>query len=281
MDDARSLGALRGRVLAAALARRGGQTATATFVDPYAAATVRLDERLRGLTPAQWRTRAVGDWSVRDIVAHLGALDRLVHAQLTGAPPSVGAGDAVSRRTAEAIAAERGRTPGQTRAGWRAGADRLVSVAATPGLAGEVRLGPMVLSVHGALLQRAFETWMHSEDVAAALGQPAATPPPGHVWQLANEAVEALPVLLGRAGRAAPGRSLRLVLTGPGGGDWLVPLEPGAEVGVPDTEVTLDVLEFCFVVADRRRPRDMPVGVSGDDRLAGDLLAAASGFAGP
>lgn len=271
----------RARILAGARARRAPGTASATFVDPYAGAVDALDRRLRHLSAEQWRTRVIYDWSVHDVLAHLTATDDHVYDQLTAGADGV-TGDVLAR-TAAAIDRERRRSPEQTRASWRSRADALLA-AATAARHGapvcEVRLGGSTFSVQQALLQRAFETWIHSEDVCAAVGEPPLTPPPAQLWQLANQAVELLPAILAGSGRGA-GRSLRIVLTGAGGGEWLIALEPGAQPGLPDTEMTVDVLDFCRRVGDRQRVEDVPVRVFGDEHLVHDLLRAASALAGP
>ncbi len=272
----------RARILAGARARRAPGTASATFVDPYAGAVDALDRLVRRLSAERWRTRVIYDWSVHDVLAHLSATDEHIYDQLTAGGDEFAGG--VLARTDAAIARERRRSPEQTRARWRSRADALLTAATAARQdlpVRDVRLGGATFSVQQALLQRAFETWIHSEDVRAAVGEPALPPPPDQLWQLANQAVELLPNLLAGSGRAGAGRTLRVVLTGAGGGEWLIALEPGADPGLPDTEMTVDVLDFCRRVGDRQRVEDVPVHVFGDEHLVHDLLGAASALAGP
>jgi len=72
-----------------------------------------------------------------------------------------------------------------------------------------------------------------------------------------------------------------VVLTGAGGGEWTIPLHPGETPGEPDVTLTADVVEFCFLAADRRQPGDLEVAVEPPDArpLADDLLAVAAAFA--
>jgi hypothetical protein len=71
---------------------------------------------------------------------------------------------------------------------------------------------------------------------------------------------------------------LRLVLTGPGGGTWTLPLG-GAERDVT-VEMTLDVVEFCLLMADRVEPRSVDVMIRGEVELGYDLLDAGPALAG-
>jgi len=72
--------------------------------------------------------------------------------------------------------------------------------------------------------------------------------------------------------------SLRLVLTGPGGGTWQVRLGPDggepAEVGV-----VTDAVGFCRLVANRVDASSLDVDTSGDASRVGDVLAAAAALA--
>ena len=80
-------------------------------------------------------------------------------------------------------------------------------------------------------------------------------------------------------GRSRPGKTARLVLTGEGGGDWLIPMGGGTAGATPDVTLTADVVDWCLLVGERIRPDELDCGVGGDAALAEDLLAAASAFA--
>jgi hypothetical protein len=85
------------------------------------------------------------------------------------------------------------------------------------------------------------------------------------------------------SGREHGDKTARLVLTGPGGGDWLVPMgaegDPDAIALEPDVIVTADVVDWCRLVGDRVTPDALPVLIEGDDALGRDLLAAAPALA--
>jgi hypothetical protein len=92
-----------------------------------------------------------------------------------------------------------------------------------------------------------------------------------------------LPLALAVSEREHDGKVARLVLTGPGGGDWLVPMgggtDPSGSAIQPDVTVTADVVEWCRLVGDRVTPEAVRVQVDGDQLLGRDLVAAAPALA--
>jgi uncharacterized protein (TIGR03083 family) len=276
---------LRGAVLTAAVARRpaAGEAATtgyATWVD-------RFDALLGSLTPAQWRQRVIHDWTVQDLVAHLAATDELLVTQLAAADTAMASdpaeldGALPARRTAAAIGEHRGRAPQRTRAAWRAQADRLLhEVVADPAtLDRPVRLADPRLPrqpLRTALVQRLFETWIHTDDLRAALGDPPAPPDARHAALIVAFGVRLLPAALRLAGADRPPRIARLVLAGPAGGDWTIPPAPTGPGRPPDATVTMEAVEFCYLLGNRRDPDSVPHTVEGDPALAATLLRAAA-----
>jgi uncharacterized protein (TIGR03083 family) len=276
---------LRDAVLAAATASRPapGEEAGAG----YAAWVERFDTLLERLTPAQWRERVIHDLTAQDLVAHLIATDELLADQLapgdagTAEDPAELDGGLPARRSAAAIAQHRGRTPERTRAAWRAQADRLLGAARSgaPGaLDRPVRLTDPRLPrqpLRTALVQRLFETWIHADDVRALLGRPPAPPSERQVAMIAAFGARLLPSALRLAGADRPPRSARLVLIGPGGGDWIIsPAAQDAPARPPDATVTMDAVEFCYLLGNRRDPDSVPHRVEGDPAVAATLLRA-------
>jgi uncharacterized protein (TIGR03083 family) len=276
---------LHGAILAAAVARRpaAGEEASigyATWVD-------RFDTLLESLTPAQWRERVVHDWTVQDIVAHLTATDELLVAQLDSADDETFEdlaeldGGLPARRTAATIAEHRGRPPGRTRAAWRVQADRLLHDVDEPGtLDRQVRLADPRLPrqpLRTAIVQRLFETWIHTDDIRTVLGGPPAPPDERHVALIVAFGVHLLPAALRLGGADRPPRSARLVLVGPAGGDWVIsPAVQRAPARPPDATVTMDAVEFCYLLGNRRDPDSVPHRVEGDQAVAATLLRAAT-----
>jgi uncharacterized protein (TIGR03083 family) len=129
------------------------------------------------------------------------------------------------------------------------------------------------------LLVRSFEAWIHSDDLRRAAGLPTAPPEPRHLSLMSDLAGRILPLALAVAGRVHDGKTARLVLTGDGGGDWLVAMGADDVKSVPDVTVTADVVEWCLLVGDRIDPSLMHYEVEGDPALGRDLVASASALA--
>jgi uncharacterized protein (TIGR03083 family) len=275
---------LRDAVLAAAVAGRpaaGDEASTG-----YGAWVERFDTLLGRLTPAQWRRRVVHDWSVQDLVAHLIATDELLVAQLgaeTSQDPAELDGALPARRSAASIGEHRGRPPERTRAAWRSQADLLLRDvgSTTPGaLDRQVRLSDPRLPqqpLRTALVQRLFETWIHTDDIRALLGGPPIPPGERQVALIVGFGVRLLPAALRLGGADRPPRSARLVLVGPGGGDWTIsPAVQEAPTRPPDATVTMDAVEFCYLLGNRRDPDSVPHRVEGAPAVAATLLRAAT-----
>jgi hypothetical protein len=96
---------------------------------------------------------------------------------------------------------------------------------------------------------------------------------------MADLSVTTMPASLEVAERAHRGKTARVVLTGDGGGDWLIPLGFSEMGATPDVVVTADVVAWCRVVSERLEPEALPRRVEGDPALAEDLAAASSAFA--
>lgn len=125
------------------------------------------------------------------------------------------------------------------------------------------------------LLVRSFEAWIHTDDLRRASGLPATSPDPRHLSLMSDLAGRILPLALAVAGRAHDGKTARLVLTGEGGGDWLVAMGTDEANDVPDVTVTADVVEWCLLVGDRIDPAVMRYEADGDLALGRDLVASA------
>jgi uncharacterized protein (TIGR03084 family) len=275
----RGPGDLRERILGAALGRRAPAPPVPGFAAPYAAQTSVLDVLLAELTDRDWATNVIYDWNVQDVVAHLSATDRLLTDQLARHPEErPGVGDLVDASTAAAIERERGRRPEETRATWKRQTRALCA-----GLNGAeaadkvwIRQG---MRLDNAVVARAFETWVHTVDIAGAVGRSLPDPLPEHLHAIAGLGVRALPAAFSSRGLRSKGLA-RIVLDGPGGGDWLVTLG-GDGASAPVVTLRMDALEFCMLAADRRDPSTIDVSITGDRDVGRHLLESAPAFAGP
>jgi hypothetical protein len=79
-----------------------------------------------------------------------------------------------------------------------------------------------------ALAAGAFENWIHRDDLRRVRGQASAPPAAAEIHVMASLSMRTLPDALASIGRAHPGRTGSIVLTGAGGGRWLISLGPGS-----------------------------------------------------
>ncbi|MFF2353028.1 zf-HC2 domain-containing protein [Kitasatospora sp. NPDC058115] len=212
-------------------------------------------------------------------------------------PPQAGRPWArIADRTARLTAEQAGQPPQRVRARWRRHCHELVrSAALAPQGNTPVDFGFVTVPLRDAFVDRAFECYVHGEDVARAVAYPYAPPAPQHLRQMIDLAVRMLPLALAGQRAARPelagapagapgpadgrtaGRRIRLVIDGPASGEWLIPLD-GPDAGPPGGEpvaaMVLDGLEFCQLAAAHRDPDRLPVGEHGDRAAIREVLHA-------
>lgn len=274
---------LHDAVLEAARARRATSFGRSAPDDPFLAAylteTGRLDALLDTVGDDVLDVPTFNGLTVRELVIHLAAMESAVTSTI-GRPtaPDVTEPD-IERRTAELVERFRDRPLRDARALWRASVDAVRQWAVVELSAGDVPLFGLTFSRDSLLVTRAFETWTHADDIRRALGRPEEPPPAEVVQRMADLSITTMPAALEVAGRAHPGKTARIVLTGDGGGDWLIPFG-FAEVGeTPDVVLTADVIDWCRCVSERLAAEALRREVEGDPALADDLAAASSVFA--
>ncbi|WP_413756612.1 maleylpyruvate isomerase family mycothiol-dependent enzyme [Streptomyces sp. MMBL 11-3] len=270
-------------VVAAALRARPALPPVAAHAAPYAAAVGALTALLREVDgPGPWGTPVVHDWDVRDTVGHLIAADEELARLLgvrTHVPPSrIAPGtrwqEAWETRTADVIAYERTRSPAQTVAAWSAQSAGLLATpeAREPELAAHAtRLMGVRLPVADHFLGRAFETWIHTDDIGRALGLRVPAPPDAHLGRMVRLAVR----MLGQAlGPAAP--PVLFAVTGAGDDSrWVL----GSEDEPVRGELALRAVDFCLLVGGRHTPASVPRGIVGDEDAVRNVLARAADLA--
>ena len=304
--------ALRTRVLDGCLGRRPPRIPVPDWAAPYDAETARLDALLQDIGDAEWHAPVRLRWfegegptsrrtTVAGVIAHLLTVDGLVAVAL-------GLDDPLGKAAAEHPTPE-ARTEAYWRASyfpptrgvrgpWREQSHDLVrTVSFTGGGSGSARpavsYGDFELPLRDAMLDRAFECWVHAEDIAEAVDYPYGPPSPRHLHRMIDLAARVLPNVLAarrQAGLAAPphhhlvpagepGRSLRLEIEGLGGGEWLIPLDSPSALGSADREVAhvaLDGVEFCRLAAGHVSPAEAAAGQVGDREAIRDVLVAAA-----
>lgn len=219
-----------------------------TLIGAYAKQVAALDRTLRDLTARDWHRPDPRHGDLAGLVRHLSGNDarlagdlRLPVVQL----PRAGIQDAW-RAQAETLIQNLGEG---------ADLDRAVTLAG--------RGGPSPGVLRDALVQRAFETWIHHEDVRGDT----LAPPAEHVRRIVSLAASLLPGAVSAHRLAQPGVST-LDLTGAAGGTWSLPLG--------DFTLRADAVEFARLVANRRRPEQLDYTVDGDRRLAEQVLRIAA-----
>ncbi|MGS2589574.1 zf-HC2 domain-containing protein [Streptomyces hebeiensis] len=299
---------LRARVLESCLGRRPARVPVPDWAAPYDAEAARLDALLRDFGDAEWHAPVRLKWfqeersarrrtTVAGVIGHLMTVDGLVVGAL-GLDDPLGA-DAPADPTERTEIYWGATTEPPTRAvhgPWR---DQSHTLIRTVSFAGRgvadlsVSYGDhFALPLRDALLDRAFECWIHGSDIAEAVHYPYAPPCGAHLHRMIDLAVRLLPSALaarrrgGLAGPArdlvaagSPGRSLRLDVEGPGGGEWFVALDSPAAMGCRErsvAEVALDGVEFCQLVAGHIPPEEAAAGQDGDREAIRDVLYAAA-----
>jgi len=264
---------LRDRVLASAAERVG----PVPPVDALRRETARFERLLDSLEPADLDAVTYNGLTVRDLVAHVAIIDEAFVAGAGDVPQAlVGAAQVVTLTAAE-LPAMAGWSFVQIRARFRAARAALVDL--DDRLPANARAGGYSLA--SALVIRAFETWTHLDDIASAVGRSDAGAEPPVLRTMAELAVHTLPMAMAATGYEYPGRTARIVMTGPGGGDWTIAVTAAEPVGaVPDVVLRVPVVEFCRRFADRLAVDEVPFEIEGDAALARALVDAAPAFAG-
>jgi uncharacterized protein (TIGR03083 family) len=270
-------GGLRARLLAVASER----FEAVPPVEALRRETERFDALLDSIEPADLDVITYNGLTVRDLVTHVAIVDEAFVGEHApgGAGTSwsyVGA-EQVSEMTEAQLPETAEWTFAQVRERFTRARDALVSL--DEKLPETARLGGY--SLKSALVIRAFETWTHCADIASAVGRAEQPVDPPVLRAMAELAVQTLPVALAAKGYEYPGRTARVVMTGPGGGDWTIACTAGDPAGtIPDVVLRVPVVEFCQRFADRLAVDDVPFEIDGDADLGRALVDAAPAFAG-
>jgi uncharacterized protein (TIGR03083 family) len=288
---------LRERVMAASLlARAVGQPVPAVPAISADEAFARAADAFYGLLGALsdegWKTGALRGLDVQGLVGHLIGVEHDTHRALAGDPAVADAEHVES--TQDSAVRQAGRSPALTREEWRRAADHTLELARAAdsdltagGCATEDRAAR--LAVHGIrlplgdlLVVRAFELWVHDNDIRRAVGLPPSVPDPPVLRLMSDLAARMLPYAAARMG--LPPVDVHLVLTGPGGGTWDVAIGQGAggqgeEPGQEGVAIVADAVGFCRLAGNRVTPAELGPQITGDESRAVSVLAAASTLA--
>ncbi|MFD7325414.1 zf-HC2 domain-containing protein [Streptomyces sp. NPDC059875] len=299
---------LRSRVLENCLGRRPARIPVPTWATPYDAETARLDALLRDIGESEWHAPVRLKWfegerpvsrktTVAGVIGHLLTVDGLVSTALgldDPLGPAVTAVSPAERTEAYWQGSYHPPTRG-VREPWREQSHTLIRTVSFAGRGVAdltVTYGDFALPMRDSLLERAFECWVHADDIANAVAYPYDPPSGAHLHGMIDLAARLLPAALAdrrRSGLAAPsrhlveagapGRSLHLEVEGSGGGHWYIALDSPAAVGSPDhavAQVAMDGVEFCQLVAGHVPPEEAAAGQDGDREAIRDVLFAAA-----
>jgi uncharacterized protein (TIGR03083 family) len=272
---------LRDRVLAASLrARAAGRPEPAapqiTAEEAFSRAADAFYGMLGVLQDEDWGRPALRGLDVQGLVGHLTGVEEDVHRGLARDPQVARASHIGS--TQAAADRQAGRLPAQTRAEWRQAVGRTLDLVRAAGDRGtEVAVHGMRLPPGMLLVVRAFELWIHDNDIRRAAGLPPSVPDLSTLSLMTQAAAQLLPHAAARGGLREP-TSVHLVLTGPGGGTWDIPIGYSPPAPAPVGIVT-DAVGFCRLVANRTTPDRLGLHITGDPDRAAMVLAAASTLA--
>ena len=282
---------LRRRVLEASIEAhaqgRGAPTEHIDGAETLRRTVVILEGLLGTLGRDEWSRPALRDLDAQGLLGHLIGVETSFLAALDG-DAAAGRADHVESTQPSALG-QAARDPSETLEEWRRLTAAALERAGREDPEAVVPFYGVELPLDQLLVVRAFEMWIHDEDIRRATGRPLLAPDPARLARMTDLAVALLPAGMARADRVRPGRRVRLVLTGSGGGTWDVnldgapddpaPASPASPASRWDSRVIVDSTAFCRVVGNREDRAGAEAVVDGDDPLASDVFAGAAALA--
>lgn len=211
-------------------------------------------------------TRCDG-WSVSDVVLHLAQTDEMAIASLEGRVEAFlaertagGAATTIDEGAELMVQRERGGTVDAVRYRWAEGAGRLDALFECHDPHQRVTWVAGTLSVHTLAATRLSECWIHTGDVAEAVG--AEFEEDDRLRHIARLAWRTIPYAFALGGRELSG-PVGFELTGPAGEAWSFGMSDS-----PSTVVRGSGVELCLVAARRLDPAATGLVASGPDGAA-------------
>jgi uncharacterized protein (TIGR03083 family) len=279
-DQAAFPAGLRERVMAASLLTRAvGQPVPAVPAISADEAFARAADAFYGLLGAlsdeSWKTGALRGLDVQGLVGHLIGVEHDTHRALAGDPAVADAEHVES--TQDSAVRQAGRPPALTMDEWRRAAGQTLELARAAGDRARLAVHGIRLPLGDLLVVRAFELWVHDNDIRRAVGLPPSVPDPPVLRLMSDLAARMLPYAAARMG--LPPVDVHLVLTGPGGGTWDVMIGQGEDPGQEGVAIVADAVGFCRLAGNRVTPAELGPHITGDESRAVSVLAAASTLA--
>lgn len=278
---------LRDRVIDAAGDRRPpGQddesTTTAGAVESYRTTVADLSRLIDELTDEDWSSDTIYRIPVIELISHLSGVEDYFGEVVAGRPGSAYSStdhlqvrDEAVNLSDEAGVIER----------WRQNTAAIMEETArlpVDRLRSSVEFHGHQLTLDQLFVSRAFEVWTHTEDICRATGRAVNPPPPAVLRAMADVAIPLLATALTTNGEHQ-GKSLRVTLTGAGGGSWVTAIEAVDDGPGPwataDATIVADVVDFCRLFAGRVPPEELVAERMGDEPLLEDAVTLAPSFA--
>lgn len=283
---------LRGDVLTAATRRRrpgidDGLPAGADAPRCHRATVGLVSAVIDDLDDADMHISTIYGIPVIELIRHLNGVEKQLARALAGrtSPPPDGFSAAGHRGVRDGTDADDARS---VVAAWHVHSDALAAVLTDTALLADdaaYDVAGLSMSAERLIVVRAFEQWSHAEDISRALGRPTLVPPADVLHTMATHAVD---LLLPVVETLTPhlDTTVRITLTGPGGGSWLRRIggsdaRDGRDLDPFTTgaaTVVADIVDFCRLVA-ARATDDMPVQRYGDTEVCDTILDLAPALA--
>lgn len=227
-----------------------------------------LASLLAPLDEAGWaRPTPCEGWTVADVVLHLAQTDELAiasaadrfleaGAELLGTPLS--STITVDAMVDKMVTRERGADSIYER--WLTGTETLRKALLDSDEHGRLQWVTGWLSTRTLTTTRIAECWIHTTDVATALGT--SVPPSDRLWHIARLAWRTIPYAFARANRELSG-PVAFELTAPDNSPW----DFGTKLG-PLTVVRGTAADLCTLAGRRATPGEVPVTATGPDAAA-------------
>ena len=251
---------LRELVLSEARTRRAPGTPLAGSApigpsDAFRATVDALHRLLVDLRPDEWALPSLEQYGrVRDLIAHLvGVEENLLGLLGEGLPPDPSSFADHVRATSGHVQQCRAMPTAALLQRWVGAARRLAGAASIGAPDRPIAVNDVPTTIRGMFVLRTFEVWTHHQDVCRATGRSLPVLDGKRLRLMSSELIDALPAALTVTGRALPGRTMEIVLTGRGGATYRRPMALGSEVGPPDVTITADIVDFCRVASPRSR----------------------------
>jgi len=279
-DAVEASDALRARVLAAASeVRTPGRSVDApewiSGTEAFRRAVMSLDELLGALSDDEWARPALRDLDAQGLVGHLTGVEEAFAAVLLGAEDIADHVD----DTQSAALRQRGVAPLETHRQWFDAASKSIALLEDLDVAAPVSFYGVTLPLDDVLVIRAFEMWIHDEDIRRATGRELAAPDPERLARMVGLVSKLLPAGIAGSGNARDGATARVVLTGTDGGTWDVNLDGSTEERSASTRIVVDAADFCRIVGNREDQDSSGAVVTGDQSVAAGVLVGAAALA--